>query len=146
MRKFLLVIPFLLFSLSPVEAAYLDLAWTPNQEPDVAGYRVYYGTSSRDYINFVDVGGATSYRLGDLLDGVTYYVAVTAYDTAGNESDFSAEVSGVGIPGGNGGDSPVVDGASESTGGCFVTTLFRQGGHLQERSLSARGTGRALLE
>jgi hypothetical protein len=37
------------------EAAYLDLAWDLNQEPDFAGHRVYYGTLPGDDINFVDV-------------------------------------------------------------------------------------------
>jgi hypothetical protein len=78
---------------------YLDLAWDANQEPDLAGYKVYYGTSSREYINSVDVGNVTSYRLDNLLEDVIFYVAVTAYDTAGNESDFSEEVAGVGVLG-----------------------------------------------
>jgi len=84
-------------SVSSAEAAYLDLAWNLNQEPDLAGYRVYYGTSSREYINSVDVGNTTAYRMSGLLDGVTYYIALTAYDMVGNESDFSQEVSGVGV-------------------------------------------------
>ena len=103
MRRILAIIPLLcLLSLSGCdeEAAYLDLAWDPNQEPDLAGYRIYYGTSSREYIDFVDVGNVTTYRFDNLLADVTFYIAVTAYDTADNESDFSEEVSGVGVPGG----------------------------------------------
>jgi hypothetical protein len=98
MRKILPVL-FLLFSLtlSTAEAAYLDLAWDLNQEADLAGYRVYYGTSSRGYINSVDIGNTTGYRMNGLLDGVTYYIALTAYDMLGNESDFSQEVSTVGV-------------------------------------------------
>ncbi len=96
MRKMLFVFS-LFLTLSTAEAAYLDLAWDPNQEPDLAGYRVYYGTSSGEYTNFVDVGLTTVYRLDNLLEDVTFYVALTAYDSAGNESDFSAEVSGIGI-------------------------------------------------
>jgi hypothetical protein len=42
-------------SVSTTEAAYLDLARDLNQELDLAGYRVYYRTSTGDYINFVDV-------------------------------------------------------------------------------------------
>lgn len=100
MRRGLLVIPLvsllLLVGCDEESAPYLDLAWDPNQEPDLAGYRVYYGTSSHEYINSVDVGNVTSFRLDNLMEGVTYFIAVTAYDTAGNESDFSEEVSGVG--------------------------------------------------
>jgi hypothetical protein len=51
-----MLFPFSVFlSVSTAEAAYLDLAGDLNQEPDLAGYRVYYGTSPGDYINFVDV-------------------------------------------------------------------------------------------
>lgn len=78
-------------------ASYLTLAWDPNTEPDLAGYRVYYGTAPREYVDSIDVGNITTYQLDYLLDGVTYFIAVTAYDTSGNESDFSHEVSGVGI-------------------------------------------------
>jgi len=79
------------------QTCYLDLVWDANQETDLAGYKVYYGTSSGEYIDSIDVEDVTAYRLDNLLEEVTYYVAVTAYDTSGNESDFSEEVSGVGV-------------------------------------------------
>jgi hypothetical protein len=83
---------------SDIEAkAYIDLAWDANQDPDLGGYRVYYGTSPREYTNFMDVGNVTNFRLDELREGVTYYIAVTAYDMSGNESDFSEEVSGIGL-------------------------------------------------
>jgi hypothetical protein len=88
---------FVFFSVSTAEAAYLDLAWDLNRETDLAGYRVYYGRSSGEYINSVDVGNTPAYRMSGLLDGVTYYIALTAYDTVGNESDFSQEVSAMGV-------------------------------------------------
>ncbi len=125
-KRILGIIPFL-FLLSTAEAAYLDLAWDPNTEPDLAGYRVYYGTESRAYIDFVDVGKVTAYCLDSLLEGVTYYISITAYDTAGNESDFSGEVSGIPVPGE---PAPVGGGpetASDSSiyGGCFVSSLTK---------------------
>ena len=88
----------LLLALFPARlcASALTLAWDPNTEPDLAGYRVYYGTASGVYVDSVNAGNTTTYRLDGLLDGVTYYIAVTAYDTSGNESDFSKEVSGIG--------------------------------------------------
>jgi hypothetical protein len=58
---------------------------------DVAGYKLYYGQASRQYTSTVDVGNQTSYRLTGLQGGHTYYFAVTAYDSAGNESTFSSE-------------------------------------------------------
>ena len=80
---------------SPFDAiAQIRLAWDPNTEPDVAGYNIYYGTSSRSYRYSIDVGNATTYTIQGLTQGVTYYIALTAYDSADNESDFSNEVSG----------------------------------------------------
>src|SRR4030042_3856046 len=76
-------------------AAQIRLAWDPNTESDVAGYRIYYGTSQGSYTGSVDVGNVTSYRLTGLSGGQTYYVAVTAYNTSGSESGYSGEVSGV---------------------------------------------------
>jgi len=106
MRKIVLILSLFLL-VSNAEAAYLDLCWDPNYERDLGGYKVYYGTSSREYMNFVDVGNTPSYRLDNLLEDVTFYVAVTAYDLADNESDYSNEVSGVGIN--DGPADPVTD-------------------------------------
>ena len=94
MIKILTAIIIVLIFFTPAGAAHLDLAWDANTEPDLAGYRVYYGTASREYgiDNSIDVGNTTTYRVDSLLEGVTYYIAVTAYDTYGNESDFSDEV------------------------------------------------------
>jgi hypothetical protein len=121
MRRILSFIP-LFFFFATAEAAHLDLAWSPNDEPDLGGYRVYYGLESRDYVGFVDVGRTTSCRLDDLMEDVPYYIALTAYDTAGNESGLSQEVVGVGSP-----DEEVpasgtaaIDG---SDGGCFISAL-----------------------
>ncbi len=93
MRRFLFIIP-LLLAVSTVQAAYLDLAWDTNQEADLAGYKIYFGTSSGSYSHFADVGNVTSCRLENLADGVSYYLAATAYDTAGNKSPYSLEVFG----------------------------------------------------
>lgn len=59
---------------------------------NVAGYTVYYGTSSGSYDNKVDNGTQTSCTIRGLAPG-TYYIAVTCYDLAGTESTCSNEVS-----------------------------------------------------
>lgn len=59
----------------------------------MAGYKVYYGTASRSYSGIIPVGLNTSCQISDLETGYEYFFAVTAYDTAGNESQFSEEVS-----------------------------------------------------
>lgn len=68
-------------------------SWDANQETDLGGYNVYFGASSGQYGAPIDVGLATSYQTSDLEGGTTYFVVVTAYDTSGNESDFSDEAS-----------------------------------------------------
>ncbi len=74
-------------------AAQVTLAWDPNTEPDLAGYKLYYGTSSRSYQLGGDLGNRTSYTLAGLLEGQIYYFAATAYNSSLNESGFSNEVS-----------------------------------------------------
>ena len=73
-------------------AGSATLNWQPNAESDLGGYRVYYGTASRAYGPPLNVNTANTCTLNTLSEGATYYFAVTAYDTAGNESGFSAEV------------------------------------------------------
>ena len=52
----------LLLWLSPVTviAGSLSLAWDPNTEEDLAGYKVYIGTSSGTHSQTIDVGKATA--------------------------------------------------------------------------------------
>ena len=57
----------------------------------LAGYKIYYGTSTGSYTTTVDAGNFTTYTVPALSAG-TYYFAVTAYDTSGNESNYSNEV------------------------------------------------------
>jgi len=84
----------LLLSSKEIYAARITLAWNPNTEPDLAGYKLYYGHSSRNYIYTVDVGNQTRYTLTGLKKERIYFIATTAYDINGNESDFSKEVIG----------------------------------------------------
>ena len=97
----LLVITLLMVSLpGAVENAHssITLNWTRpatntdgTQLTDLAGYKVYYGSSSRSYIAPIVVGNVNTYTFTNLAAG-SYYFAVTAYDTSGNESAFSNEV------------------------------------------------------
>ena len=71
----------------------VTLAWDSSvPATDVAGYTIYYGVSSRNYTNLVDVGLATTGAVSNLVAGRTYYFAVTASSSAGLESDYSSEV------------------------------------------------------
>jgi hypothetical protein len=71
----------------------VTLAWDSNDKPDLAGYRIYYGPTSKNYKYSVDVGKVTSCTVSGLIEGKKYYFAATAYDTHINESDFSFEIS-----------------------------------------------------
>lgn len=71
---------------------FIELFWSENREPDLAGYNIYVGTSydgryeligSAEYAYFCDEGAR---------NGSVYYYAVTAYDREGNESDLSRDV------------------------------------------------------
>jgi hypothetical protein len=74
-------------------AGQATVSWNPNSEGDLAGYKVHYGTQSHNYTQTVSVGNTTAAVLDGLTNGATYYFAVTAYDTSGNESGYSTEVS-----------------------------------------------------
>ena len=67
------------------------LEWDPNPEPDIAGYRVHYGTESRSYDYFLDVGTTTRVVLSNLEPDKAYFIALTAYNSADLESDYSPE-------------------------------------------------------
>ena len=61
---------------------------------EVAGYRLYYGTSAGSYAQNVDVGNVISYSTDSLplTENTLYYFVVIAYNSAG-ESGYSNEVS-----------------------------------------------------
>ncbi len=69
------------------------LSWGANSESDLAGYKVYQGSTSGSYGPSINVGNTTVYTANNLQAGLTYYYATTAYDTSGNESPPSIEVS-----------------------------------------------------
>jgi len=82
-------------------AAQATLAWDPNTESDLAGYRIHYGTVSGSYTVHTDVHNVTTYTVTGLTAGQTYFFAATAYDASGNESGYSNPVS-YAVPGVNG--------------------------------------------
>ena len=69
----------------------MSLQWNPNTDSSVAGYNLYYGGASRSYTNSLSVGNTTNAMVSGLVEGKTYFFAVTAYDTQGYESDYSDE-------------------------------------------------------
>jgi len=76
----------------------VTLSWSPPTEntdgttlTDLAGYRIYWGTTSGSYPNSVTIDnpGLTTYVVENLTPG-TYEFVATSYNTSGVESDYSA--------------------------------------------------------
>jgi len=70
----------------------VTLKWDASSGPGTAGYKIHYGTSSRNYDTIIDVGNYTSATIASLDGNQNYFFAVTAYDTDGKESGYSDEV------------------------------------------------------
>jgi len=81
--------------------AGITLKWDPNQEADLAGYKLYYksgnsgspysGTDAAEGPSPIDVGKFTEFTVTGLDESQTHYFVVTAYDSNGIESNFSNE-------------------------------------------------------
>lgn len=82
----------------PIGPAVATITWDANTEADLAGYKLYYSTDRTFPDPGIDVGLVTTYTVDGLERGKTYYFAVTAYNTSGNESEKS-ETRQVFIPG-----------------------------------------------
>jgi len=82
-------------TLSTPTTSTATLTWSANTEPDLAGYKVYQATASGAYTAPIATLPKTtlSYTAVGLQVGSTYYFTLTAYDSAGNESPRSPEVS-----------------------------------------------------
>jgi hypothetical protein len=80
-------------------AGTIKLNWDPVSDPDLAGYKVYYGTSPGLYTQTAVIGSQAAAELTNLQDCRVYYLAVKAVDSNGNESvSFSNEISGLAAP------------------------------------------------
>jgi len=87
-----LFIGFLLASCVVAFSQSVRLQWDPNPETDLAGYRVHRGVAPGTRIESRDVGNITTYDFTNVVRAVTNYFTVTAYNTAGLESDPSNEL------------------------------------------------------
>ncbi len=68
------------------------IEWYPNGEYDLAGYQVWRGRNGIDFDNLAEVSEHTTHYIDtSVRNGETYYYAVSAYDTDGNESELSPE-------------------------------------------------------
>jgi len=94
-RSFTISILAAAMAVLPAGAGTISLSWDPVAHEDLAGYRLYYGTSPGVYTESMDVGLVTQATLSGLDDCTTYYIATKAVTGDGTESEaFSNAVSG----------------------------------------------------
>ena len=68
------------------QAAEVTLAWTPNTETNLGGYKIYSGSSSRTYSGIMDVrlpdiiNGQVVVTLTNFSPGSTIFFSATAYE------------------------------------------------------------------
>lgn len=71
---------------------YVRIEWYPNAEFDLEGYTVWRSEDNKDFESISDLPiGSIDFTDTDVRNGRTYYYAVSAYDSNGNESDLSPE-------------------------------------------------------
>ena len=80
----------MLFAQQAYAAAQATVAWNADTA-QVAGYDVYYGTSSGNYTTTLNAGNTTSATLQN-LSAQTYYIALTAYNSNNVQSGYSPEL------------------------------------------------------
>ncbi len=126
-----LILLLLLLQIFPAFVMAMDvtLAWDPNTDSTLAGYRIYARESGEAYnYGYPEWEGTdTQVTLQGFDEYESYYFVVRAFDSEGNESGDSNEVylpsdysSDNGLD--NGGTSG--GGSGGGGGGCFIDTLF----------------------
>jgi hypothetical protein len=78
-------------SASPTVSVTLD--WAASTGTNIAGYKIYYGTTSGSYTQVVTIGPVTQVTISGLTPQTTYYFTATAFDSDGLESLGSNEAS-----------------------------------------------------
>jgi hypothetical protein len=97
------VLAILFLSLWPsiCSAEKVTIGWDPNSESDLEGYVVYRNVGSpgppyqyADTLPEDDLADPLNpmVTITRLKEEIAYYIAITAYDTRGNESNFSNEI------------------------------------------------------
>lgn len=109
------------FTIVSIYGASVTVGWTPNSETNILGYRVFYGTKSGVYTNFVTVTNtlqsfavtpiagvnytniiiqthANQTTIQGLPIGFTNFFNVVAYNVAGQTSPPSVEITALILP------------------------------------------------
>jgi len=76
------------------QQSFIDLSWTPDTEPDLAGYDVYRHEEGGQPVRInSEVVKVPAYRDTNVQAGHRYFYSVSALDVRGNESARSQEAS-----------------------------------------------------
>lgn len=67
----------------------VQVAWDPNPESNIAGYKLHYGVDGLGLTNVIDVGLSTMGSVSVLAPATAYYFYVNAYNDYDLESDPS---------------------------------------------------------
>jgi hypothetical protein len=73
----------------------ITLTWDPSDDPNVAGYLIYWGESPDAYDWVMDAMDYSTVSIPELTPGSAYFFAVTAYDQKGAQSDFSLQAAAI---------------------------------------------------
>jgi len=112
MLKKMVLIAVMVLALTGISIAdnkTLTFQWDQVWEPDVTGWKLYYGTAPGTYGTPIDIPLANATQTGTLPTGeriyqanatfnvpagssVTYYFALSCYDSSANESGRSNEI------------------------------------------------------
>ena len=78
----------------PGQKPFIDLVWSADSEPDLAGYNVYRHETGAQAVKInQELAKSPAYRDADVVAGHEYAYSVSAVDVRGNESQRSEEAS-----------------------------------------------------
>lgn len=89
-RTLCVILTLLCTSLAHAQVNEVRLKW--DAVPGVTGYKVYYGTSTRDYNTIIDTGILTQTVLNMPTENTRWYIALKSVNIVGESVNFSREV------------------------------------------------------